>query len=56
MDKGVTHEDSVHKIKKVKDKSGTLTNGLSPVFGGLSVKVWSDLILTFFGRECLPKS
>ena len=35
------------------DKSG---NGLSPVFGGLSVKEWSDLILTFFGRECLPKS
>ena len=33
-----------------------LTNGLSPVFGGLSVKVWSDLILTFFGLECVPKS
>ena len=39
-----------------KDKGDMLTNGLSPVFGGLSVKEWSDLILTFFGRGCLPKS
>ena len=38
------------------DKSGMLTSGLSPVFGGLSVKEWSDLILAFFAWECLPNS
>ena len=65
VDKDGTHEELrsilFTRFQKVscifcasKDNSDMLTNGLSPVFGGLSVKVWTDVISIHFldGRVC----